>query len=117
MDISIFNEVYQEEDGGTFSSDGKIYDINMIFKLSENLPILYSSISNLDWLLKYDNVDISNRNDIDINIPIIVSYTEDNLLLVVDGMHRLKKSIEENKEFIKVKFLDKWMLDKALLVK
>lgn len=81
---------YHEEKNGTFESNGKIYDINKIFDSVENLPTVYFNISDLDWILKYDNPPISNRTDIDYNIPILVAYEENNFL-VVDGVHRLKK--------------------------
>lgn len=109
-----FSEIfeYKEEDGSTFESNGQMYDINKLFEISENLPIIYFKTDTLSWVLKYDNPDIENRNDIDYNIPILVGY-DDDYLLVVDGVHRLKKAVKENKDFIAGKFIDSAMLNSS----
>ncbi|AXH72475.1 MAG: NUDIX hydrolase [Caudoviricetes sp.] len=108
---------YKEDEDGYFESDNVKYDINKIFTLSENLPVLYSEVSLLDWILEYDNPDISDRNDIDYDIPILITYYNITELLVVDGVHRLKKCIQDGNTQIKIKFLPEYVMKSSIIKK
>jgi hypothetical protein len=41
---------YQEEIASTFSDDGETYDLNKIFRLTQNTPIKTLKVSELDWI-------------------------------------------------------------------
>ena len=105
-------DVYQESEDGSFTHNGKKYSLNKVFKIIHNKSIESVEISELAWILKYcyDIVDgqkichscrkgpkgwheerIKNAN---LNIPIIITRSEEGLV-VLDGLHRLERAIQD----------------------
>lgn len=90
-------EIYQEEKSSTFVHDGKTYDINKLFKLADHIkPELYR-VSDLIWVLNYDMPEAGSDDDININIPILITMWYDDSVkawrhTTIDGMHRLDKA-------------------------
>lgn len=85
---------YQEENGSTFSSNGKVYDLNAIFKAVQHQPVLRINVAQLVWVLKHvqlDKDDGARIAQVDLSVPILVTLDEGKEL-VVDGLHRLVKA-------------------------
>jgi hypothetical protein len=105
-------ELYQEELGSSFECDGKLYDINALFMLTEDLPVLYFPVSLLTWVLEWDTPDPERLAIADVTVPILVSKYGDDLL-AVDGLHRLTKAVELGMDTIPGKFVSDSMLAQA----
>lgn len=106
--------IYQEYES-TFSNNHRTYDLNKIFKFVHNKKTRLLDISKLKWMFKHiDKLNKNRINKADINIPIIITKENDRYI-VVDGMHRLQKSINNNKTVIPYKYLSKKELNQSLI--
>jgi hypothetical protein len=107
------DKVYQEENS-FFYSDGNIYDLNTIFKLTHSLPIVKIDTSKLIWVLKYNkNIDDDRVNKADLSTPILVWKTKEREL-VVDGLHRLMKARKLGIKYISYKRVTDKIMKQAL---
>ncbi len=107
-------EVYQEENS-FFSSNGSDYDLNIVFKLTDNLPVSQIEISKLIWVLKYiKNVDNDRVNKADLSIPILI-WKSKGKEIVVDGLHRLLKAYNANIKYISYKRVTDKIMNEALI--
>lgn len=114
-----FVETYQEGNScsdSEFESNGKIYCLNTLFKLTENLPVEDIETNKFSSFL--DNVhqnkeDKKRTSKVDISIPILITKEKGELILV-DGFHRLIRAKEENLTFLPAKMIPQKMMDKAL---
>lgn len=88
-------QVYQEEAGGTFGSDGKAYDLNRIFRAVAKDPVLTIEVSKLVWVLSFDKTETNEKRDrqADLSAPLLVTLHKGKEL-VVDGGHRLRKAVK-----------------------
>lgn len=103
-------EFYQEEPGGTFIHDGTEYWLNPLLSLSRNFDIIDIPVSELSWILHYvDDLDISDYKDIDISKPILIAKYQDKFA-VIDGIHRLAKSVYLDKKTIPARYIDDVLL-------
>ena len=109
-----FIESYTEESDSTFQNGKDVYQLNKIFKLSEDIKPSTMPISNLSWILKYTDTDPKRVKSADITVPILV-WKDKGQWITVDGAHRLKKAISENKDTILVKILDNTLMNEALM--
>ena len=93
-------ELYQEEPGGTFTNDGKDYDLNKVLADVDDLPKVLFFVKDLEWVLKYDTPDPGRVGEANTSAPILVAYYEGDKFVVVDGLHRLAKAIEKKIRFL-----------------
>lgn len=110
-------ETYQEEDS-TFSSDGMLYDLNQIFALTEDHPIAYVSTQDLIWLLAgYQPApeDVTRMDNADLAVPILVTVYEGNKWLIVDGFHRLLRSIRDHVTILPCRVVTPAMMESSRL--
>jgi hypothetical protein len=107
-------ESYTEESDSTFQNGKDVYQLNKIFKLSENIKPIKMQISDLSWILKYTDVDPKRVKSADISVPILV-WKYKGQWVTVDGAHRLKKAVNEHKDIIYVKVLNNNLMQKALI--
>lgn len=108
-------EVYQEGVGGTFSSDGKFYDLNLLFKLAHKLPVQQMRVELLTWVIEeVYPIDEARVAAADYHVPVLVCKHGQHEL-VVDGLHRLIKAYRANEEYISCKYLTQRMLQQAEL--
>lgn len=110
-------ETYQEE-GSTFSSDGILYNLNQLFALTENHPIAYVSTQDLIWLLEtYQPVpeDMTRMDNADLAVPILVTVYEGNKWLIVDGFHRLLRSIRDHVTILPCRVVTPAMMESSRL--
>lgn len=84
---------YREGPDSTATHDGKLYQLDTIFKLSALVPIKEFPIKELAWVLDYDTPNPERVEIADITAPIIVTPWEDKWV-VIDGLHRLAKALE-----------------------
>ena len=113
MTMLIF-EFYQEPEGSSFTHNSQDYDLNFVLKQIDKYPEIYFKVDDLKWVLKYDTPDPTRVEAAEIQYPVLVTYYG-NRLCVIDGLHRLEKSIEEDKKFIVGKFVPNSILSKAKL--
>lgn len=109
----LLDELYQEEPGSSFENDGKEYDINIVFQHMDSKPYSYYKVSDLEWVLKYDTPDPDRVRDADLDVPLLIGYYY-NQFVVLDGLHRLTKAVNEGVKFLKGKFVDDDILKIAL---
>lgn len=122
--MQFINELYQEEPGGSFTNDGKEYDLNIVLRLTDNIPIVTFNVADLKWLVDQykSEIDHFDKNEklrvkrADLNTPVLVTYW-DNKLVVLDGFHRLIEAIRENKQTLIGKFVPEEILEKAIIKK
>jgi hypothetical protein len=95
-------EAYQEEEGGSFTHDGKEYDLNKLFELTQDFPLAYFFVGDLKWILDED--DQERTLDADLNAPILVTQWQDKWV-VLDGVHRLAKAISIQQSHLPGRFV------------
>ena len=93
-------ELYQEEPGGTFTNDGKEYDLNKVLADVDDLPKVLFFTSDLQWVLKSDKPDPERIAKADLKAPILVAYYGEKFV-VIDGLHRLAKAVADKKRFMR----------------
>jgi hypothetical protein len=99
-------EFYQEEPGGAFTHDGVEYLLNPLFKFTENYPVVNLDVDKLSWII----TDPDEESDYaDISVPVIVTEWH-NKLVVIDGYHRLLKSVKLHKNTIPAKIVSDRLL-------
>lgn len=107
-------ETYSEESDSTFQNGNDVYQLNIIFKLSEDIKPIAMKTNDLSWILKYTDVDSKRVKSADISVPILV-WKNKGQWVTVDGAHRLKKAMNEHKDIIHVKVLNDTLMQKALI--
>ncbi len=90
-------EIYQEDKSSTFVHDGKTYDINKLFKLSVHIKPEMFKVSDLAWVLKFDEPVPDDYESINIQVPVLITNWYDESVgawrhVVIDGLHRLNKA-------------------------
>jgi hypothetical protein len=112
---------YQEEESSTFQNGDKVYNLNTLFKLTQNEDVKHIAISELDWIFdpennlgSFDDTDQRTKNA-DYSVPILVAKF-DNQEVVIDGLHRLSKAIKVKLKDMPYKRVTQAMLGKALVV-
>lgn len=113
-------EIYREDSNSTFTHDGKKYDINLLFKLADHLEPEQYRVSDMTWVLKYDPTAPSTFDNIDINIPLLITMWFDELVgawrhVVIDGLHRLKKAQVNRVSHLYCKMIPSDMLAQCLI--
>lgn len=86
---------YREGPDDTFEANGVFYNLNRIFELVEHEPIQYIEVSKLAWVLEHAKGDPSRVEKADLEAPILVTRWQGKEL-VVDGLHRLTKAVQEH---------------------
>lgn len=87
---------YQEEEGGTFESNGVRYDLNQIFRAVAALPILTIKVNRLKWVIDpHSPIDQARVDRADLAAPLLVT-TFNGRHLVVDGFHRVVKAVQRD---------------------
>ncbi len=84
--------VYRE--GGTFTHEGKEYDLDTHLAQADNIATEDLPVDKLVWVLEHDTPDPVRTEKADVTKPILVSSTSDGRLAVVDGLHRLARTIQ-----------------------
>lgn len=104
-------EFYQEETGGTFTSDGKEYWLNPLLSVTRNFPIIDMPVSELEWIIEYHKEDGRDfkGEDIDLSSPILIAKYEDKFA-VIDGIHRLLKAVYLGRKTIPARYVDNRLL-------
>ena len=110
--VNLFKDEDYSEYKSTFIHNDIEYDLNKLFELTSETKSEKTDIKLLDWVLQYTDVDIKRVKKADINIPIIITNSN-NKLVVLDGVHRLQKAIDNKDKFILTKFIDEKELEKC----
>lgn len=104
------------EENSTFASDGKTYNLSTLFLLTRETPIQEIEVSKLTWVLAYDRPRPDRVHRADLSAPIMVT-TYKGQELVIDGLHRLQKAVNENKKTLPYKRVSDEMLAMAEMKK
>lgn len=111
----LFKDVPYSEYQSTFIHNGNEYSINKLFKITQDAKINKTKIDLLSWIVEFDTTDDTNRNNhIDLSIPIIITISN-NKYVVLDGVHRLKKAINDNNDYILTKYIDEDLLKECMI--
>jgi hypothetical protein len=102
-DGDIIHQIYQEENS-TFIHNNEEYNLNKLLLYSKDLPVKNLSIDKLKWIIPYTTVDKNRVESSDTNIPILITKWN-NKWVVLDGIHRLVKSKNQDKKSIRVKII------------
>ncbi len=101
-----FLEFYQEEPGRYITHDGADYWLNPILRLADNAAVEEINVADLRWIIT-DPTEASAYADI--SKPILVTKWKGKLV-VIDGYHRLLKSVKMGKNTIPAKMVDNRLL-------
>jgi hypothetical protein len=110
---------YQEEPNSTFEDEGVKYNLNSIFKSTEVSTPIHLPISKLMWQVSKKEIGTSKQNlakdpnKIDLSVPIIVWRKDAKHVVLVDGMHRLKKAINQGVKELPAKWVTRTAMDEA----
>jgi hypothetical protein len=109
-------EPYREE-GSTFGSNGRVYDLNRIFEATQGRRPRRVRMSELDWILRaappHDAARVARA---DTRYPILV-HREGGRTVVVDGLHRLAKLKAEGAQTVRCVVVPDGVMDHALVRK
>ena len=106
---------FYSESNSVFESDGKLYDLNKVFRSVLKKPTNSILVSQVSWILdKVGQLDIDRVRDADLSYPIIITYI-DGKYIVVDGVHRLSKAVFKQKRTIKYKYVTAYELEDAFI--
>lgn len=104
---------YQEE-GSTFSHQGNLYDLNVLFEITHGRKAAMIPVSKLEWITKYGTPDEKRVDDADTSVAII-ALLSNGVYYVLDGFHRLTKAIRQRKVSLPVIVVLERDLKKALI--
>lgn len=92
---------YREKPGGSFTHDGKRYDINCAFEQADRRPVRRIAVTELRWILEPPEADPAQLPDdeeriarADLTAPLLITPWRGRLA-VVDGAHRLTRAMRE----------------------
>ena len=88
-DIKAYNE-----EMSTFTHDNKLYDLKKLNDIVKENPVKKFKVSDLVWIFKWDDPNEDHPERIStarLSVPILVTHWK-NKLVVIDGLHRLKKA-------------------------
>lgn len=103
---------YRENPGSSFTHDDEEYDLNKLLKLTQDKKGYNFPIKELKWILKHTKVEKNRVERADLSYPILIGKMK-NKWVVYDGVHRLTKAIEEDKENIKAIKVSNYILNKC----
>ena len=107
-------ENYREGESSTFTHNGKNYSIDKLLQEIEKAHLKPKTfqVSELEWVLQFDQPDPDRVKRADTSTPGIVAY-HDNKPVLVDGLHRLTKAKQENERTLTAYVVTDKMLEKA----
>ena len=114
--FNTFNEKIYSEYNSYFTHNGQSYNLNKLIRLSDKNQIYKLNVNKLKWILKYSNVYRTRVKKANIKVPILVTKIGTKYY-ILDGAHRLKRALNNNIKFIRIKLISKKMLDTCKLRK
>jgi len=93
------------ENGSTFTRDGREYDLGALLAEANQRPTEMFKIDDLKWILDHVETDPERLENANLSAPILVTRDKQNRLDVIDGIHRLTKSIAEGRDEILGRFV------------
>lgn len=94
-------EVYQEENGSSFTHNGVEYDLNKLYRLTDKVHKVFYPVSRLEWILDFDEPDEERLKKKDSGLPLLITYS-DGQWVTLDGLHRLTKAVRKGSKMVKV---------------
>lgn len=109
------SESYREGLDSTVTSNGKKYQLDILFEKAHRLPTENMEVGKLSWVLDYaSDVDHNRIQRSDVSVPLLVTFDDSsNRWIVLDGFHRLNKAINEKQSAVPVKIISAELLAQA----
>lgn len=111
-------DTYREGPNSTFTHYGKLYSVDKLLELTQDIPTEKCPVIQLMWILEYDHPLTKEREDridrADLSIPIRITDS-DRAPVVLDGIHRLRKAVRGCDSSIKVKKVSDEILTLCLI--
>lgn len=106
--------IYQEGKDSTATSEGKTYQLDILFQWAHTRKRTVKKVSELDWILEYTEVDEDRVKNADLSKPLLI-YWSDKLdkWITLDGAHRLTKAKRQGRDTIACVILVDGILEKA----
>lgn len=104
-------ELYQESQGSVFTHDGQKYDLNALLIVTEHFEVHDVPVSEVIWVLEWDEADPARVAKANIQKPILVTWwkdedADDHKLVVLDGLHRIAKAQQSDLEYISARYVE-----------
>jgi len=116
FDQSTYNISYQEEEPSTFTHNDQLYDLNKLFRLTDQYDTELVSVDKLLWILEWDFPQSWERVDqADIAAPILVTIS-DGQYVILDGLHRLVKTLKYGLHQMPSKMVSEEILMQCLII-
>ena len=106
-------EMYNEPDDSEFTDNGHEYDLNGILSATLGMPVQNFPVSDLKWIFNYDDPfkDPTRVEEADLSAPILITQ-EQGVFVVVDGLHRLGKAVQNQMKTIPAIIVSTNILDR-----
>lgn len=113
---SQLRELYGEPDDGTFTHEGHEYNLNGILNATVGYPVKDYAVKNLRWVIKYDPMSARDQARIgsaDISAPLLIVFDEkEGKMVVIDGIHRLVKAVQQKIEKVPCVVVSQELIDR-----
>lgn len=106
------SKYYRENPKSTFTHDGSEYDLNKLLKLTSTSKGSNFPVKELKWILKHTDVQKERVEKADLKYPILIGKLKSKWV-VYDGVHRLTKAVEEDRNNIKSIKVSDYILNKC----
>lgn len=106
------NNEYTEEDDSTVSHDGGEYSVNKLLAISRKSKVHTVPVSMLSWNIEPTDMDSKRIHNADVSVPVLITPYKDKVT-VIDGAHRIAKSMGLKLPYIQCKYVTPDMLDKC----
>jgi len=95
---------YKEGPSSTFTHNKVRYSVDSAIERSKDIPTKKVAVSKLKWLMKYAKPNENRKRKADTSVPVLLAHHGEKLV-VVDGLHRLAKAIEDGEKYLPTKLL------------
>jgi hypothetical protein len=94
-------EIFGEPSDSNFTHEGHNYDLNGLLSATIGMEPTQVPVSQLKWIMKYDPMSQEDAERIlsaDLAAPLLITKEpqEGNKFVVLDGIHRLAKAIQQH---------------------
>lgn len=102
---------YQEGKSSTFTHLGVTYSVDDLIALTRAIAPIDKPVGLFTWIFVYSRPDQARVNAIADRQPIIATLWEGKWV-VLDGLHRLKRALDNNQKFIPVRVVTEKEMEK-----
>ena len=103
--------MYRYREGGSFTHNGVEYDLDCVLEIVEDRQVEQYPLQKLRWILDemptgyFDEREQRDRTRLaDVTVPVIITGSNESLV-VIDGIHRLKRACELKMAFLPGRYI------------